>query len=187
MTYKIILLGPANSGKTTFIHRYIYGVYNQSLQSTIGGVLFPKSLDLIVPAENTTSGMVGEEEEKEMKVPVKLGIWDTAGQERFNSISANYYKEALAAVIAFDLTDKTSLDNIERDMSELEKNCSDNIVRVLVGMKSDRRLEREINKEEAEEVAHYYNMKYFESSSKIGRNVEEVFMHIAQVLYDMDR
>lgn len=117
---------------------------------------------------------------------MKLAIWDTTGQERFNSLQASYFAHSHAAVIAFDLTDKTSLDVLESNLSELRKNCADNIVRVLVGMKSDKRLEREITKEEAEELASRYEMRYFESSSRTGRNVEEVFSHVAMELYLMD-
>lgn len=35
---------------------------------------------------------------------IKNQIWDTAGQERFRAITNAYYRGAIGAIIAFDLT-----------------------------------------------------------------------------------
>lgn len=44
---------------------------------------------------------------------VKLQIWDTAGQERFRTITSAYYKGADAVIMVYDITNKTSFDEIE--------------------------------------------------------------------------
>ena len=75
--YKIIILGPANSGKTTILNQ-IKGDYNQIPDlyiPTIGVDLGCKSINI---------------KDKE----VKIQFWDTAGQERFDSIVSLFYKKA---------------------------------------------------------------------------------------------
>ena len=43
---------------------------------------------------------------------IKLILLDAAGQERYHSIASSCFKVSNGAVIAFDLTDKRSFDNI---------------------------------------------------------------------------
>lgn len=64
-------------------------------------------------------------------------IWDTYGQERFNCLSKAYYRETNACIVLFDITDRKSYEQVEFWMDELSKNTSDNLVRALVGCKSD--------------------------------------------------
>ena len=40
----------------------------------------------------------------------RLDIWDTAGQERYRSILPMYYRNAAAAVLVIDVTEKRSLE-----------------------------------------------------------------------------
>jgi Ras-related protein Rab-4B len=35
---------------------------------------------------------------------VKIQLWDTAGQERFRSVTRNYYRGAVGALICYDVT-----------------------------------------------------------------------------------
>ena len=86
--YKIIILGPANSGKTTILNQ-IKGEYNPLPDlyiPTLGVDLGCKSINI---------------KDKE----VKIQFWDTAGQERFDSIVNLFYKKANMAFIVFDISD----------------------------------------------------------------------------------
>jgi GTPase SAR1 family protein len=38
--------------------------------------------------------------------------WDTAGQERFNTITANYFRNAHAIVIVYDITRQETFDHL---------------------------------------------------------------------------
>lgn len=44
--------------------------------------------------------------------------------------------------------------------------------------------EREVRKEDADSLAQFYNIKYIETSSMKGINVEEAFRSITQEVYD---
>lgn len=45
------------------------------------------------------------------KLEVKL--WDTAGQERFKTMTYQFYRQADGIIIAFDLTNKQSFQNVQ--------------------------------------------------------------------------
>lgn len=42
-----------------------------------------------------------------------MQLWDTAGQERFRSLIPNYMKDAHCAVMVYDITKRSSLENIK--------------------------------------------------------------------------
>ena len=44
---------------------------------------------------------------------IKFQIWDTAGQERFRTITSAYYKGADGIIMVYDLTEASSVDDLE--------------------------------------------------------------------------
>lgn len=43
----------------------------------------------------------------------QMTLWDTAGEERFKSITSQYYRNADAAIIVFDLTSQKSFEEVK--------------------------------------------------------------------------
>ena len=68
---------------------------------------------------------------------VKLQLWDTAGQERYKSITSQFYRDAHAVILVFDLSCEKSFQSIADWLSIVHKNCSGDIFKILVGNKSD--------------------------------------------------
>lgn len=64
---------------------------------------------------------------------VKLQIWDTAGQERFRSVTHAYYRDAHALLLLYDVTSKTSFDNIRAWLGEIREYAQDDVVIMLLG------------------------------------------------------
>mmetsp|Transcript_26864 Transcript_26864/g.19335 ORF Transcript_26864/g.19335 Transcript_26864/m.19335 type:complete len:104 (-) Transcript_26864:97-408(-) len=60
-------------------------------------------------------------------------------------------------------------------MNEVEKNASDNISRILVGNKCDLESQRQVTKEEGQELAEHFNVRFLETSAKECMNVEDAF------------
>jgi GTPase SAR1 family protein len=67
------------------------------------------------------------------KNSIKLQVWDTAGQERFKSMTKSFFQKAKAVIIAFDLTNQESYDDVSFWMRQIEINCPPTITKVLVG------------------------------------------------------
>ncbi|KKK43455.1 MAG: Transforming protein p29 precursor [Candidatus Lokiarchaeum sp. GC14_75] len=63
-------------------------------------------------------------------------------------------------------------------ISSIKKTVKKTIPMVLLGNKVD--LEREVEREEAEDLAKRLNCEYLETSAKTGANVEAVFEYIAR-------
>ena len=165
---KIITLGDSHVGKSSLIIKFIENKFSLSYISTVGFDLKYKTLKL-------------DNEE------IKIVIHDTAGQERFKSLAANYIKKAKGILLVYDITDKKSFDNLGNWMNDIkEQEVAEKIPIILIGNKCDLEEERVISKEEGENVAKQYNIKFYETSCKNGDNVEECFLGLAkQIIYKM--
>ena len=113
---------------------------------------------------------------------IKLQIWDTAGQERFRTITTSYYKGAHAILICFDITDRESFDHIRNWMADIDKFAKEGVLRILVGNKCDLENSRQVRKEEGNEIANKYGIKYIETSAKDTINIEDLFISTAKHL-----
>ena len=112
-----------------------------------------------------------------------MKIWDTAGQERFKTITFNFYRQAQGVIIAFDVTNEKSYQNVQTWIESLDKHAAPGIAKVLVGNKVDLKEKRKITEEEAREFAGDHNMSYFETSAKENINIKETIEYIMDQVY----
>lgn len=69
-----------------------------------------------------------------LSCPFQMQVWDTAGQERFRTITQSYYRSAHAAIIAYDLTRRSTFESVPHWIHEIEKYGAANLVIMLIGM-----------------------------------------------------
>lgn len=67
----------------------------------------------------------------------RLQLWDTAGQERFKSLIPSYLKDAVGAIVVYDVTNKQSLADAEKWLRLYYDNKSTDGYAILVGNKID--------------------------------------------------
>nr|DBA19296.1 TPA: hypothetical protein GDO54_015157 [Pyxicephalus adspersus] len=115
-------------------------------------------------------------------VGIDFRIWDTAGQERFRSVTHAYYRDAHALLLLYDVTNKTSFDNIQAWLTEIHEYAHKDVVIMLLGNKVDSTHERAVKMEDGERLAKEYGVPFMETSAKSGLNVELAFMAIAKEL-----
>ncbi|XP_030570387.1 ras-related protein Rab-26 isoform X2 [Drosophila novamexicana] len=114
---------------------------------------------------------------------VKLQIWDTAGQERFRSVTHAYYRDAHALLLLYDVTNKTTFDNIRAWLGEIREYAQEDVVIVLIGNKADcSSSERQVKREDGERLGREHNVPFMETSAKTGLNVELAFTAVARQL-----
>ena len=75
----------------------------------------------------------------------------------------------------FDVTDRSSFLKLTEWMFELEVQCREKPVRLMIGNKIDLEDRREVSKSEAFEFARKHNMLYVETSALITQEVEYAF------------
>lgn len=116
---------------------------------------------------------------------LKLQIWDTAGQESFRSITKIFYRNSHAVILTYAVDKAPTLESLINWLQEVRLQCSDDVMLILVGNKSDLEGNREINSEEALKFKQEHNILYWvETSAKSGENVERLFIDVAKFLYD---
>ena len=163
---KIITLGDSQVGKTCLIYRFADNTFIDSYLSTIGIDSKSKVVKL----------------DKDRKI--KLIVYDTAGQERFKSLSANYIKKADGILIVYDVTNKQSFINVENWIKSAKEDMNKNIPIYLIGNKSDLEEERQISEENGRNISEQYNLKFYETSCRTGKNIEKCFQDMGNELYN---
>ena len=113
---------------------------------------------------------------------VQLAIWDTAGQERFHALGPIYYRDADAALLVYDITDRDSFNRVKNWVKELRKFVQREIVVVIAANKQDLARNQQIPDDESQEYAKSIKAGHFKTSAKAGKGVEQMFLHISRQL-----
>ena len=154
--HKIIFVGDAGVGKTTIISRIMGNPYNEIYEPSIGVDFMSKSI-------------------KYHGQNIKLQMWDTAGQEKYKGLIPSYVRNSSVVFVVYDISVKASFDNIPKWINFIK--TIENTTLVLCANKID--LEnREVKKEEGEELAKKENISFFEVSAKTDENIKNMFYNV---------
>jgi len=164
--FKTVLIGDSGVGKSNLLTRFTRNEFNLESKSTIGVEFATRSVE--------TDGKV-----------IKAQIWDTAGQERYRAITSAYYRGAVGALLVYDISKRSTYENVGRWLSELREHADENIVIMLVGNKRDLRHMRQVSTDEAKEFAQQNNLFFIETSALDSTNVELAFKRILSEIYQL--
>lgn len=154
---KIVLLGDESVGKTSLLRKWTSNVYDPNSSPTIGG-----------------AAQVKRDEVDGQKYTFQ--IWDTAGAERYRALAPLYARDSYAAMIVFDMTRKKTFDDLNEWVKFLQAHGE--IPFIIVGNKTDLVEKLEVSIEEGIEYATSIGSQYYDTSAKIGANVDLVFKQL---------
>ena len=166
ISVKLVTLGESFVGKSSLVLRFVKKRFFD-LQPTIGSAYLLQEVPIADDAN------------------IQFQIWDTAGQERYHSLAPMYYRDANAAIVVYDITNKESFAKAQYWVNKLmqnEKLGSGKIEICLVGNKSDLDGYRRVKFEEAKIYSEQNDLLFMETSAKTGSNIEELFIAIAKKL-----
>ncbi|KCV68111.1 Ras-like protein Rab-32A [Fonticula alba] len=100
--FKILVVGDIGTGKTSIIKRYVHNIFSYFYRSTIGVDFALKVLQW------------------EQNIVVRVQLWDIAGQERFGNMTRVYYKDAVGAMVVFDVTRTSTFEAVSKWKSDID-------------------------------------------------------------------
>lgn len=163
---KLVLFGNPSVGKTSLIQRYVNNKFEEEYLSTLGYNVYEKRIDF----ENENS--------------VVFVIFDIGGQEKFRELRQKYAAGANAAFLVYDITNRESFINIPNWYNDLRA-FTNNAHFIIVGNKIDIENERQVNREEAEDLALRLQADgFFETSAKADIMINETFSYFAKTILD---
>ena len=159
--FKIIIVGDTGVGKSCLSYQYTDNKWLGDSNQTIGIDYSNKMI-------------------KQVDKTINLQIWDTAGQEAYHSIINSYYRKACAAIIVYDISNRTSFSSVDKWISSIRERQG--LPLIILGNKKDLHDTRQVSYEEGNILANRYNAIFSEVSSKSYRDVDDIFLKIVDQL-----
>jgi Ras-related protein Rab-11A len=157
---KVALLGDPAVGKTSLIENYISHSFKENYQPTLGVNIVTKNVFL-----------------EEYNMEIGLLLWDIAGQEKYDLTRKMFFQGCSGALLVYDVTRYSTFQQITTKwLEDFTKFGNSDGVYILIGNKSDLKDSIKVPTQEGEELAQKINAKeFFETSAKLGENVELAF------------
>eukprot|EP01130_Rhizamoeba_saxonica_P004715 TRINITY_DN1915_c0_g1_i2.p1 TRINITY_DN1915_c0_g1~~TRINITY_DN1915_c0_g1_i2.p1 ORF type:complete len:199 (-),score=38.23 TRINITY_DN1915_c0_g1_i2:64-660(-) len=157
---KLVIVGDWGVGKTSLFY------YEQDIPTTD----HDEPVDMLNKRIHTQSG------------PLILKVVDTGGEERWETLANSFYRGAKAVIIMYEISRLQSFNNIKSWIDNVLDKCSSRTKIVIVGNKIDIEENREVDREDVEDICSRYNIPHHEISVKEDINVKELFVFIAEEL-----
>ena len=103
--FKIVITGDASCGKSKILQRFCYDTFDNPTKATIGVEFISKIVEI-----------------NEGNTKIRLQLWDTAGSEKYRAMTTNHYRNAVGALLVYDVSNEDSFNNLEYWLEKLKEN-----------------------------------------------------------------
>ncbi|KAI8887612.1 hypothetical protein K501DRAFT_211751 [Backusella circina FSU 941] len=177
--YKILVVGDLGTGKTSIIRRYVHNIFSSNYKSTIG-------VDFALKVIQWGPDII-----------VRLQLWDIAGQERFGNMTRVYYKEALGAIVVYDVTRSQTFEGVSKWKKDIDTKVAlpdawggGQIPVILLANKTDLIQEghgQHVNPTEMDQFCKENGfLQWFETSAKDNSNIDEATRHLITAILKVE-
>lgn len=157
--YKLVLVGDAGVGKSTFVNFNKMGFFQKNYLSTIGLEVCPLKL-------NTDDG------------EVCFSLFDCSGQNKFKPRS-DFYRSMECAIVMFSINSPLSFKSVTEWVNSI-RNSAPKIPIVLCGTKND--LHQKITDDEIYDLSNRLDLCYFQISTKNNLNLQLPLLELARLV-----
>ncbi|CAF4139768.1 unnamed protein product, partial [Adineta steineri] len=158
-SYNLLVVGDKGVGKTLF--------------STVDGIL---------NSEEWKIDYVGYKERvKEINLNgerIKLTIYDSSSVKNLHRTKRSFYKRIHGIFIIYDATNKTSFDNLNKWLDEINTHGGEHVMKFIIANKCDLAEKKAVSSDKAKKYGIRLNIPLFEVSAQNFTNVELAFEHM---------
>ena len=169
-SFKMILIGNDKVGKSALCNKICKNEFSENYVATAGLELNY----LYFKIKNTSNEPV-----------LRYQIYDCCGQGIYRSLITNFYKDTKFFLLAYDVTNDESFNDIDGWVNEVKAhNTDEHIHFVLIGTKIDLEDKRVVSKEAGEKFAEENGMKFVEVSAKTSDGIKKLEYILAKIIYE---
>ncbi len=164
---KVCLVGEQAVGKTSLVHRFVSGAFDESYIRTLGAVVSKKEVDL--------------DDVRGRDFHVDMTIMDIMGKQTFLELFLDAYFRGASGVIAVaDLTRRSTLDALDFWISSVES-VEGKLPVFLIVNKADLSDRAEYGTHEIQAMAGSHAADALLTSAKTGDHVDDAFHRLARL------
>lgn len=171
--FKVLVVGQPAVGKTSFVQRYVHGLFSEKYKSTMGVDFAYKKLKW------------------NEKFDIDLQLWDLAGQERIGTQIRIYFKDTHGVICMCDATEQETQAKVADWKKLVDERCTrangDTYAppAILLINKIDALIDRELPQEEIDAIAAQLGFKRgFGTSVKDKINMNESIDFLVKKMFE---
>eukprot|EP01084_Bolivina_argentea_P158271 275712_1 len=163
--FKIMLTGDDGVGKSTFLYRFMNGIFYSGMESQ-------------AHPDFTVKTIVSN-----LDTNLKLEIWDLVGRHR--TVDIAYCRKSDGILLMYDVTCEESFLHIRNWISDITNIMEQNVPIILLGNKKPKGMFRNtiVTTERGQELANKLGIPFFEVDSKTSENIANVFMTLVDNMF----
>lgn len=154
---KVVMVGDSNVGKSALAIRFMRDSFSSITDATIGAAFFAKKMDVPGTTDRIT-----------------MNIWDTSGSERYRALSPMYLRNAQTIILCVSCDQDDPVQNIKENIESYKLFSWDSDIIICIT-----KIDLQHTYDDIKQYAEDMNMKLFETSSKTGSGIQEMFETIA--------
>ncbi|KNC97510.1 small GTP-binding protein domain, partial [Spizellomyces punctatus DAOM BR117] len=158
--YRLVVLGDGGVGKTAF--------------------------ELNISPSQTYDPTIEDSYRKQVvidELPCILEVLDTAGQEEYTALRDQWIRDGEGFLLVYSITSRSTFERVERFKQQITRvKDMDKVPLMLVGNKCDKLAEREVSKEEGQQMARRLKCDFIETSAKTCLNVDKAFYNVVRMI-----